>query len=216
MKRSYIVLIILFVVFVAASFFAYTNRADITCKIFRDYPTGESNCYFDYAINQKKVKYCEKVVDDDAKARCHEYLALSLRDGGICSLIDPNVKFYEENYRNLCFLQLAYITGNVGSCSNIKNDQYNEGYCRLLVAIKNNDLAVCDDNYIHYYIYVNKIYGDKNIDYNVQGDDHGSQFDRTQFFDEGKSICLDIVTSGKFYPDRFSNFDAMFSKLGVS
>jgi len=197
------------IIILAVLIILYTNRVNITCTVFRDYPTGESNCYFDYALKYKEVKYCEKVLDEEGKANCLEYLALSLRDRGICNLIDPNIKFYDENHRNLCFLQLAYIEGNMGLCSNIKNDEFGEGYCRLLTAIRNNDSTSCDDNYVHYFLYVDKTYGEKTHDYNDQGDDYGPKFNRLEFFEEGKRICIDIVNAGKFYSDRFSSFQAL-------
>ena len=95
-------------------------------------------CYTGVAERQKNKNICLKITDDeDIKSFCYSQVAVALLDEKVCDLATgpyrrgycfytlalklqkPNLCFRAEEYKNGCFIELAYILKDVALCENV-------------------------------------------------------------------------------------------------
>ena len=130
--------------------------------------SDKDDCYSKVVGQTKDISICEKISDHmDRKVICYKNLALSKNDSEICQKIDYNyfkewcttdstkdfsicrslkngTLYWDEAKLNDCKdMCLGAVTSDVNYCEKI-NEESVKPYCYKDVAVKKNDLSICD------------------------------------------------------------------------
>ena len=109
------------------------------CKEIKK-PRNKDKCYSTVAIGKNNSSICDNIKDKHIKGGCLKHIAVAKGNAKLCDDIE------DQSLKTACLMQVAVEIGDVAPCNYVGSPEQSE--CYKLVAIKTQDIELCDEIYL--------------------------------------------------------------------